>query len=110
MTKAIRTKDRYEIPFTPTADTEAGTVLLIGATVAVAINFVKANTPGRADPAFQGIFDKAASQAQSAGALLYWDNSAKKMTTTSSGNTLCARVVVAAGSSDATVHAMLYPA
>jgi predicted RecA/RadA family phage recombinase len=106
---ATRTKDRYEIPYTPTVDTEAGTVVLIGVTVAVVIHFIKANTPGRADPAFQGIFPKAAPQVQAAGALLYWDDAAKKLTTTSSGNTLCARVVVAALSADTTVHAMLTP-
>jgi predicted RecA/RadA family phage recombinase len=110
MTKAIRTKDRYEIPFTPTVDTEAGVVLLIGATVAVNINFCPANKPGRADPAFQGRFPKVGSQVQAQGALLYWDNTAKNLTTTASGNTLCARVVEAAASADTTVHAMLYPA
>jgi predicted RecA/RadA family phage recombinase len=106
---ATRTKDRYEIPYTPTVDTPAGTVVLIGVTVAVTTAFIAANKRGAADPAFQGIFDKAAPQVQAAGALLYWDDTAKKLTTTSSGNTLCARVVEAAISAATTVHAMLTP-
>jgi predicted RecA/RadA family phage recombinase len=47
-----------------------------------------------------GVFDlaKAASQAWTVGAAIYWDNSAKNCTTTSSGNTLIGKALLAVGS------------
>ena len=48
-------------------------------------------------------FPKAASQAVTAGDLVYWDNSANNITTTESSNTLAGFAVEAAGADDATV-------
>ncbi|WYK04467.1 DUF2190 family protein [Cereibacter sphaeroides f. sp. denitrificans] len=48
----------------------------------------------------RGIFDlpKAASQAWTVGAAIYWDDTNKVATTTASGNTLIGKAVVAVGS------------
>lgn len=48
----------------------------------------------------RGIFDlpKAASQAWTVGAAIYWDDTNKVCTTTASGNTLIGKAVVAVGS------------
>lgn len=47
-----------------------------------------------------GVFDlpKAASQAWTVGALVYWDNTAKNCTTTATSNTLIGAAVLAVGS------------
>lgn len=48
----------------------------------------------------RGVFDlaKAASQAWTVGAAIYWDDTNKVCTTTSSGNTLIGKAVLAVGS------------
>jgi predicted RecA/RadA family phage recombinase len=48
----------------------------------------------------EGVFDlpKAASQAWTVGALVYWDNTNRVCTTTASGNTLIGKAVLAVGS------------
>lgn len=55
-----------------------------------------------------GVFElPKASGAITAGALVYWDNTAKNVTTTSTSNTLIGAAVVAAASGDATARVRL---
>lgn len=79
------------------SDLKSGQGALIGSLFGVASNTVASG----ADCAFviEGVFDldKAASQAWTPGAKVYWDNTAKVCTTTASGNTLIGVAVAAVG-------------
>lgn len=56
----------------------------------------------------EGVYDlPKATGAITAGALVYWDNTAKNVTTTSTSNTLIGAAVVAAASGDATARVRL---
>lgn len=79
-------------------DRLSGQAALIGSIFGVASVDVLSGV----DAAFvtEGVFDlpKAASQAWTIGAKIYWDNTAKNLTTTSSGNTLVGVATKAVGS------------
>lgn len=91
----------------PSGGVVSGTAYLIGKIFGVAI--IDAAATETFSMATKGVWTlpKAGSQAQTAGAYLYWDDTNKLLTTTASGNTLCAKCVVAAGSSDTTVVAKI---
>lgn len=65
-----------------------GAGVKIGLRIGVALAAIAANTTGSV--ALEGVFKvtKAASQAWTQGALVYWDDTNKNFTTTSAGNTL----------------------
>ncbi|WP_165063945.1 DUF2190 family protein [Paludisphaera rhizosphaerae] len=77
---------------------ESGEGLLVGSIFGVAQG--KAGNGAAVEASTVGVWDlkKAASQAWTVGALVYWDNSAKACTTTSSGNKLIGAAVLAVGS------------
>lgn len=79
-------------------DRTSGTGALIGSLFGVAMNDVDSGDDGVF--VTEGVFDlaKAASQAWTVGAKVYWDNTAKACTTTASGNTLIGVAVAAVGS------------
>jgi predicted RecA/RadA family phage recombinase len=66
----------------------SGAGVKIGLRIGIALAAIAANATGSVQ--MEGVFKvtKAASQAWTQGALVYWDDTAKNFTTTSAGNTL----------------------
>jgi len=99
--------DGEHFNYTAPGAVASGDVVLMGATVGVSLN---ALTTGQVGPVkVNGVFSvpKLGTDTMAQGALLYWDNTNKRMTTTASGNTLAGRAYVAAGSGATTVQALL---
>ena len=86
----------------PSLGVVTGTPYKIGQLIVVAAASVAQTLPF--EGATRGVFTlpKATGQTWSEGALVYWDNSAKKFTTTSGGNTLAGCAVAEAATGDAT--------
>lgn len=95
------------IDYTPGSAVAAATTILVGNIVGVATSPIPANTLGSL--AVEGCFDfpKAAGSGISQGALIYWDDTNKRMTTTASGNTLCGKCARTAASADVWVRCLL---
>ena len=76
----------------------SGTAVLIGARLGVALADIANGATGSVQ--VEGVFTvpKLGTDVVAAGALLYWDNTNKRLTTTASGNTLSGFAVGAAGS------------
>jgi len=76
----------------------SGTAVLIGARLGVALADIANGATGSVQ--VEGVFTvpKLGTDVVAAGALLYWDNTNKRLTTTASGNTLSGFAVAAAGS------------
>ena len=85
------------LTITATADLASGQGLLVGSLFGVAAGNIANGAEGTLNLA--GIYDlpKAASQAWTVGAKVYWDDTAKAVTTTSSGNALIGAAVLAVG-------------
>lgn len=85
-------------PFVAGANVASGEPVLIGTIVGIAVAAVANGETGLAN--LGGVYSvaKAASQAWTVGAKVYWDNTGKVFTTTASGNTLAGTAVVAVGS------------
>jgi len=79
-------------------DVVSGDGLLVGAIFGVAGH--DALSGAEVETQLTGVIDigKAASQAWTAGARVYWDNTAKRVTNVASGNTLIGVAVLAVGS------------
>jgi predicted RecA/RadA family phage recombinase len=79
-------------------DVVSGDGLLVGAIFGVASH--DALSGAEVETQLTGVLDlaKVASQAWTAGAKVYWDNTAKRATTVASGNTLIGVAVLAVGS------------
>ena len=77
---------------------ESGDGLLVGAIFGVASH--DAASGAEIETQLTGVLDlaKAASQAWTVGAKIYWDNTAKRVTNVASGNTLVGVAVLAVGS------------
>jgi predicted RecA/RadA family phage recombinase len=86
------------IDHTPGSAVTAGTCILLGTVVGFPERDIAANTLGSLR--LRGVIShaKAASQAWTVGAKVYWDDTNKVFTTTSSGNTLAGIAVEAVGS------------
>ena len=82
----------------------SGTPVLIGARLGVALADIANGATGSVQ--VEGVFTvtKIGTDTVAAGALLYWDNTNKRLTTTASGNTLAGFAVAAAGSGVTTVN------
>ena len=82
----------------------SGTPVLIGARLGVALADIANGATGSVQ--VEGVFTiaKLGTDNVAAGALLYWDNTNKRLTTTASGNTLSGFAVAAAGSGVTTVN------
>ena len=78
-------------------DVVSGTGLLVGSIFGVATHDALSGADIEAQ--LSGVIDlaKAASQAWTAGAKIYWDNAAKRVTNVASGNTLVGVAVLAVG-------------
>ena len=79
-------------------DVVSGAGLLVGSIFGVATH--DALSGAEIEAQLTGVIDlaKAASQAWTAGAKIYWDNAAKRVTNVASGNTLVGVAVLAVGS------------
>ena len=86
----------------PSAGVVSGTAYKIGQLIVVAAASVAETFPFEGKT--RGVFTlpRAIGQTWSEGALVYWDDSAKKFTTTSGGNTLAGCAVAAADTGDTT--------
>jgi predicted RecA/RadA family phage recombinase len=87
----------------PSGGVTAGTPVLIGASLVIPEATVAQTLPFQGRIA--GVFNtmpKATSQSWTAGALLYWDNSAFKFTTTNTANTRVGTAAADAQSADTT--------
>lgn len=82
----------------------SGAMVLIGARVGVVLTNIANGATGAAR--MRGIFSvaKLSTDTPAQGALLYWDNTNKRLTTTASGNTLAGYAAKAAGSGTTTVE------
>ena len=103
---------RY-VPFTPTADVAAGSVIVQGELVGVAIQDLPANRPG--DLCVDGYvrFPKATGGGSgfAAGTVLYWDAGAQKATSNANGgaNKYLGKNPLAAADADASVGVRFHP-
>lgn len=86
----------------PSGGVVSGTPLLIGALFGVPATTVAAGATFAFDVVGVFTLPKATSQAWTQGAIVYWDDTAKKITTTSTDNTKVGCAVEVAGSSDTT--------
>lgn len=88
---------------TPGSDVANGAVVLMGATIGVALRAIASNTTGPVG--VKGVFNitKLGTDVVAQGALLYWDNGNSRLTTTSAGNTYAGRANAAAGNGVTTV-------
>lgn len=101
-------KSGQRMTFTaPAGGVVSGTAYLIGTLLVVAASSVAQGLPF--EGAAEGVYTlpKAASQAWTEGALVYWNNTAKNLTTTATGNTLVGCAAAAAGNADTTGLARL---
>jgi predicted RecA/RadA family phage recombinase len=87
----------HAIPLVAPYALESGDGLLVGAIFGVASH--DAASGAEIEAQLTGVLDlaKAASQAWTVGAKLYWDNTAKRVTNVASGNTLIGVAVLAVG-------------
>lgn len=95
------------ITFTAAADLVSGQAFLIGLRLAISLTAVASGGSGEA--AVEGIWSvpKLSTDAVTQGALLYWDNTNKRLTTTATANTLAGYAAEAAGAGVATVNIKL---
>lgn len=91
------------ITFTAGATTTSGSGVLIGLRLGVALTDVANGAQGEAQ--VEGVFSlaKLNTDVMAQGALLYWDNTNKRLTTTTAGNTLAGYAWEAAGNGDTVV-------
>lgn len=86
------------VSVTAPANVNAGAGVLVGSLFGLAVNTALASAA--VEIATRGVFDvtKAASQAWTVGARVYWDDTAKNFTTTASTNKLVGVAMAAVGS------------
>ncbi len=104
--------NRYVAPgdvwtHTPGSAVANNAIVLMGATVGVALAAIPANTPGAV--AVKGVFTlpKLSTDTVAQGALLYWDNGNTRLTTTVGSNVLAGRAAAPAASGVAAVEISL---
>ena len=106
MAEAVKVSSGEMIEYTPSTDVAAGTVVVQGNLVGIALEPIKANTKGAL--AVTGVFDvaKGNDTTFSAGALVYWNDASNLAVTTdnSGNNKLLGKAVAAAGSGTTTVR------
>lgn len=102
MAEAVKLTTGEMINHTPTADVAAGTVVLQGSLFGIALAAIPANRLGAL--AIRGVFrlPKLTTDDVSAGAVLYWDNTNRRVTLSATGNTRIGLAVAASPSGQAT--------
>lgn len=93
--------------YTAAADLAVGVGVLIGARLGVTLVAIANTKTGSV--AMEGVWTlpKLSTDVMAQGALLYWDNTNKRLTTTSAGNTLAGYCMLAAGNGATTVRIKL---
>lgn len=91
------------IYYTAVAAVASGAMVLIGTRVAVAIADIALGAVGSVQVVGEFTIPKLSTDVVAQGALLYWDNTNKRLTTTASGNTLAGFATEAAGNTATTV-------
>lgn len=96
-------KEGRRITITAGADITSGSGVLVGVRLGVACTDIANGTTG--ELAMEGVFNlpKLGTDVVAQGALLYWDNTNKRLTTTASGNTQAGFAFAAAGNGVTTV-------
>lgn len=106
---ATYVQDDDLIDYTPTADVAAGTVVVIGELIGVALRALPANTLGSLST--EGIFDvpkaAGAGTAITAGTKVYWDATNKVATATVGTNKYLGKTTRDAADADTTVRVRL---
>ncbi len=104
MAQATFVQEGCSIDYTPGSDVAAGDVVVQGDLIGVAKRPITANELGAL--AVDGVFDfaKNTGVAYTVGQILYWDDTADKVTTTSAGNKQIGKVARAAASADTSVR------
>lgn len=92
------------IPFTPTAAVASGAMVRVGSRVGVAVTAIAANTEGAVQMVGEFTITKLQTDVVAQGALLYWDDTNKRLTTTVGSNTLAGFATKAASASETTVN------
>lgn len=102
--KAVYIQKGHAVDYTPAADVAAGDVIVIGTLVGIAKLDIADGKLGAL--AVRGVYDieKAVGEI-TAGAIVYWDDTAKNVTTTSSPNTRIGKALELAAS--AATHARI---
>ena len=95
------------LSYVAAADIASGDAVLVGARVGCALLAIASGAPGPIS--MRGVFRiaKVSGDDIGQGALVYWDDTAKKMTTDDSGNTLAGFAFAAAGVGVLTVDVSL---
>ncbi len=106
---AVYVQDDDYVDYTPGADTPAGSVVVQGDLIGVAVRPIAANALGAL--AVEGVYDvpkaSGGGTAIGAGASVYWDGAAQHATTTSAGNKFMGKTTRAAADADTTVRVRL---
>ena len=110
MPEAVKVASGEMIDYTPSSDVAAGTVVVQGNLVGIALQPIAANTKGAL--AVQGVFDvaKASATEFTAGANVYWNDTNNEAVTTDGGggaNKLLGKAVAAAESGAVLVRVRL---
>ena len=105
MKNLIEKGDR--LVFTVGADTASGAGVLVGKRLGVASSAISNGAAGVL--AMEGVFNlpKLSTDVIAQGALLYWDDTNKRLTSTSTSNTLAGYAQDASGNGVATVNIMI---
>lgn len=100
--EAVKLTSGEMINYTPSSAVAAGTVVLQGSLFGIALSAIPANTLGAL--AIQGVFrlPKLSTDNVTAGAVLYWDATNRRVTLSSSGTTRIGLAVAASPSGQAT--------
>lgn len=85
----------------------SGSGVLMGALLGVALVNIAANATGSVQVCGVFTLPKLATDTMAQGALLYWDNTNRRLTTTAAGNTLAGNAAVAAAATTTTVQVLL---
>lgn len=103
----LRQSDASVLDYTPTADTDAGAIVVSGDLVGQVTTDLKANEKGALR--VRGVISGPKKSADNAplGTKLYWDESESEFTITSTGNKLAGYAAAAAGASTTTVEVLL---
>ncbi len=106
-TYAVFLQDGNSIDYTPGSDVQPGDVVVLGSLIGIATRPIPANTT--AGLAIRGVFRiaKLSTDVVTAGAVLYWDNTNKRVTTTATGNTRIGLAVAASPSGQATADVLI---
>jgi len=107
MSKAVKLNSGETINHIPSSDVAAGDVILQGNLFGIALTAIPSGRLGSL--AISGIFriTKLSTDNVTVGAVLYWDNTNKRVTLTAGGNTRIGLAVAASPSGQATADVLI---